>query len=830
MAGVRDVVRRIRARLQGRADTEHVVSANRAFFCVSVTAYVEVRHILPNELALLFSAASIAITAMIFAHIVAYPAPNAARRTVALIADIAVLCTVMHFSDEEGAAFYPIILWIVFGNGFRFGLEALRMAVLAGCIGFTVVALTTPFWQAHASLAVGLGLGALILPAYAGVLIRSLTQARLRAEAANDVKSVFLANVSHELRTPLQALVGTTDLLKKTNLATDQVELVQITSTASQTLLLMINDFLKFTGLNVGDTAIECLPTGSVALLQDVAGLSSSDCKAKDLRLAMHVGLGTPMVVNADGRHIREVLLNLVGNALKFTAKGGILLAVESRQSHEGLFLRFSVADTGIGVPDAAKDKIFERFTQADKKIAQTYGGTGLGLAICKRLVERMGGRIGVENGRERGSVFWFEVPTASAESVQPAVSPALAPVLLLMPETGAKDRVASAVSKQRRVTHLVADHPGQLLQVLAAQEVGQIVVLQTAAAAARSKEVDAVLARRTRNDRRPIVLVDDAGAAPASAAWDPRWIATARIPARFTDEQVREALAIADRFAEAAPEDVTEQIGSAQAERSRILIVDDNRTNQLIYSKVLESTGHSCQVAVNGQDAINVLEESSFDLVLMDVNMPVVDGITATKMQRVAELGLSHTPIIGITADASPEMTKNCLAAGMDACLIKPVSSPALLGLVNEILGRAAQKADAADAARPIQQLGQVADVDWQPLDGLAKVGGEDFLREVMAEFMKDCWDLLGDLAAAMAVKQVGQVRAAAHAIASTSANVGATRVRGLALELERLPEELIHREGTRRAGQIRDAIKSYVTALGEVAGAGGGRQIDFD
>ena len=828
-AGGLSVPEWIRARLQSRSDTEHAMSANRAFFCVSLTAYVGVRHVLPYHLALLFSATALTMTAMIFAHIVASPAANVTRRTIALISDISLICTVMHFSDEEGAAFYPIILWTIFGNGFRFGLPALRAAVLAGFVGFTLVAATTPFWQDHLSLAVGLDLGTLILPAYAGVLIRSLTQARQRAEAANEVKSTFLTNVSHEIRTPLQALVGTTDLLKKTNLSPDQVELVQITSTASQTLLLMINDFLKFTGLGVGDTDVEFLPTDPVMLMQDVAGLSSPDCKAKGLRLAMHVGLGTPAAVNADGRHIREVLLNLVGNALKFTAEGGILLGVESRQSNEQLLLKFSVADTGIGVPDGAKEKIFERFTQADEKIAQHYGGTGLGLAICKRLVERMGGRLGVEDGLGRGSVFWFEVPTSCVEGVYPVRLPAPAPVTALLTDDSAKGRLARAASGQRRLATFLIDHPEQLLRAVAKQDIGQIVILQTGAAMQRHADLDRVLSRRTGNDRRPIVLIDDLDPISTLATWDLRWVATARVPAGYTDEQLLEALAIADRFTEVASEDVSEQFEVNPLERSRVLIVDDNRTNQLIYSKVLESTGYSCHIAVNGQEALDVLDESGFDLVLMDVNMPVIDGIEATKLQRLAELGMSRVPIIGITADASPEMEKNCLAAGMDACLIKPVSSPVLLGLVNDILGRAAHKA-AGDRRAVHHQQGQALNIDWQPLDGLAKVGGDDFLREVVTEFVKDCGDLLGDLRTALDSQQSGHVRAAAHAIASTSSNVGALRVRGLALELERLPDEHLRREGTWRAAQLRDAIKSYLAALGELAGKGGGRQADLD
>ena len=187
----------MRARLKSRSDTEHVMSANRAFFCVTLTAYIQFSHIGPQGLGAWLLGAGLVMTAMIFAHILMYPAPNMVRRTVALIADFSTLLSVMHFSDEEGAAFYPLILWTILGNGFRFGLTALRLAVVVGSLGFTLVVITTPFWMEHINLAIGLGLGLLVLPAYTGVLIKSLTKARQRAEAANDVKTAFLANVSH---------------------------------------------------------------------------------------------------------------------------------------------------------------------------------------------------------------------------------------------------------------------------------------------------------------------------------------------------------------------------------------------------------------------------------------------------------------------------------------------------------------------------------------------------------------------------------------------------------------------------------------------------------
>ena len=231
--------------------------------------------------------------------------------------------------------------------------------------------------------------------------------------------------------------------------------------------------------------------------------------------------------------------------------------------------------------------------------------------------------------------------------------------------------------------------------------------------------------------------------------------MATARLPAGFTDDQLRRALGIADRFAEAASERAVPLSEGSTLARSRVLIVDDNKTNQLIYLKLLESTGCACQVAVNGEEALAALDEGGFDLVLMDVNMPVLNGIEATKLQRFAELGLSRVPIIGLTADASPEMEQKCLAAGMDACLIKPVSSPALLGLVAEMLRKGAQEPEAprADASAHLQS--PVPEIDWQPLDGLAKLGGKDFLREVLTEFVRDCNDLLGELKVALAFER---------------------------------------------------------------------------
>lgn len=771
-------------RLRSGPDKEHEMSYNRIAIATLFVLILLWQGQAFLEPALLVMALYVALSAAIMAHLLVCPAPSPTRRFLALSLDTTCMSWQSYLGGEAVAAFFPIYLWITFGNGFRFGLEALRSATLVTAIGSGIVFLATPYWRTQSHLAIGLWISLIVLPSYAGTLIRRLSKARQEAEAASEAKTLFLANVSHELRTPLTAIIGMGRILQDTPLNTEQRDMSETVQSAARSLLALIDDLLKLSRIDAGRLQIDRVQFDLPQVLASIRQLLMVEAKSKELEVSVHVAADVPLVLVGGERQLREVLTNLVSNAVKFTEAGGVLIAVwVSMETEEGLRLRFEVADTGIGIAPAAKAHIFDTFTQADSTIAGRYGGTGLGLAISKRLATALGGSLQVESRLGHGSSFRLDVPFDAASDAPPLDVGGRDVFLLASDGVGKRHlleqlaRLAvsvteidpGAVSGQLEEAMQGWPGPGQL-------DVPPVLIVCVDGLGWAPRRVDDMLTQCRAIVGPHVVFYTEHEGSVAPCI---RWTCASSIVGRASVRHLATALHIASKQ-EAA---LHMEPPLTAIRPLRILVAEDNRVNQKVLTQLLGRAGHAAVLVEDGEAALDTLEANlgQFDVVLMDVNMPRMDGLEATKHYRFMAIDLPHLPIIGLTADATGEMARRCLQAGMDACLTKPFDVLDLLATLQRLAAPGKPAKEGLPRPTPlthrppkaVRSTGAV--LDEVLLQSLLTLGGNAFVDELVVEFKQEAGTLVNALRVAVQHDELEKTYAHVHTLHGISANVGA-------------------------------------------------------
>ncbi len=423
----------LRGRLSRRPDSEHAQGLLRIGLILVVLAYV----LLPSTRqaadplqyagTLRIVLAGLAVGLGLFAALLFHPGRSDARRLLGMVADYGLMAAAMIRLDEPLAWVYALVLAVTVGNGLRYGTRYLALAVAMALAGFGSVLWLSDYWTQNRALGVGLLVGLAAVPLYLAVLLRQLTRATDEARRASEAKSLFLANMSHELRTPLNSLVGMSELLADTRLDAEQREYVTTLRASSRTLMALVEDVLDISAIEAGKVRLHVDDFSPRDVVAGVGLVMQGQARARNLDYLVVVADEVPETVRGDAGHLRQVLLNLVGNAVKFTEQGRVRVDVSVLAGDEAhARLRFAVTDTGIGVPARMAGRLFDPFEQDEVGMQRRYGGTGLGTSIAKGLTEAMGGRIGYDSVEGRGSCFWIEVPFAKAEPVvaQPAPMP----------------------------------------------------------------------------------------------------------------------------------------------------------------------------------------------------------------------------------------------------------------------------------------------------------------------------------------------------------------------------------------------------------------------
>ena len=814
--------RRVHGHVHARPDLEHETALNRLAFFGLIAAYL---HFAPQpepSLAKMVCIAYGAVGLLILVAVQLHPIISHPRRILALVADLAALSAELHLDGQTNAAFYPLYLWIIFGNGFRFGLAYLLIATSIAATGFGLVIEFTVYWYRQPLLSTGLLLALLILPAYAGSLIRKLSTAKRIAEEANRSKSRFLANVSHELRTPLNAIVGSTSLLRGTQLAPEQRELADALGVGTRALLSLIGGILDFSRIEADRMPLRLEPLDLPDLLADIRELLAPQARLKALRLRLHVTPRVASTIVSDRRHLYEVLLNLVSNAIKFTATGQVSIFVDAvRSGPSRQCLRFEIADTGIGIAPEAFERIFDSFTQAEPSIIDRFGGTGLGLSIARQLVTLMGGKISVESVPGSGSTFWFDIdcetvtPSDGIETGRPDRSISDVRIVLLFEDTLLAGRIRRRLDALGLFVERSNDEQDALFRLHNPPPTGTqsrpLLLLQREAVRPGAPLDHAAIGFLTSLADCPAIAVTGDSTVGLEAP-DPSF---KHHLSGWIDRHASDAaLCLALRTAAGRPDlrdagDTPSSAPAAAANRLHVLVADDNDINLRVVARVLERAGHSMRLVMDGSAALDALEQEHFDIVLMDVNMPVMSGIDATKLYRFAELGRPAIPIVALTADATPEMEQACREAGMTMCLTKPVQVFTLAATL-ERLARGSSEATSRDQGARIHE----PTVDTRPvldphvMQNLIDLGGRSFMDELIQSFVTEAVELVARISDAAREADLAQFRNRTHALRSCAANVGAAAIQELCSACRDLRATELRSRGMILAGSLSDEL----------------------
>ena len=734
----------------------------------------------------------------IFISICVRPQKTILRRIVGMLSDNGGATFYVWLAGENGALMIFVYLFVAFGNGARYGGRYLFFSAILSWIGFLSAIFLVPYWHNHRAMGLELLVALLILPLYVIRFLNERDKEKKRAQEANRAKTTFLANMSHEIRTPLNGIVGVVDLFQATVLSMQQTELVRLMRHSISVLRSLVDDVLDISKIESGRLSIEVAPFDLHAMLNGLIQLLRPHAQAKGLRLRAVVDPMLDYRLQGDSHHIRQVLLNLLGNSIKFTERGEVTLSVEQlKETSEGVTARFEVRDTGIGIAEAALSLIFERFVQADDSTTRRFGGSGLGTTIAKQLVELMGGTIGVRSALGEGSTFWFELPllrvtTAADVPIETVV--ANDEITLLVGEPSAVDQVKPLVAAVGGRCETLSSAAAVGPKIEAVMEAGGT-VRAIVVAADTDTACNAFAAAAQRLGDRPVALVHIAqeplsvvDTARIRSIRDAFTLGPGVIPRAFNNA-VHAATATGGR--DSAEVISLTDVLKQQRTPLRVLVAEDNPTNQVIISKLLEHAGHTVMLASDGEEALDLYELDKPDIAILDYNMPERSGIEVVKAIRMMEPPGERLPAIVLSASVTPEARDRAKAAGADEFMGKPYEAAALLQTIDRLARRKARapRSQSAVRMRPAESVVELEMplVDSRRMAEIESIARDPgFLAELLRGFRDDVEAIFSRLDAPVEAGQWEAVHDLMHTLKGAAVGIGAQQLATRCMEFD--------------------------------------------